>query len=113
MAGTLYEVVWDVVTKLDVYATALSAAKAGAGAAVGYFLKRLGGAFVKGENNKCVVHKCVRHTYKNGLCMQCYSNACTRVERGETDWEALLALGLCKMDASPFDDAYSKATEDH
>mgnify|MGYP001614484253 FL=1 len=113
MAGTLYETVLELVSKLDVYAAALSAAKAGAGAAAGFFLKKLGGMFVKGESNKCVVHKCRRPSYKNGLCMQCYSTACSRVERGETDWEALAALGLCKMDKSPFDDAYTRAMEDH
>lgn len=112
MAGTLYEIAVEMVLKLDVYAAALSAAKAGAGAAGGYFLKRLGGVFVSGTD-KCVIGKCVRHSYKMGLCMQCYSKAKSKVEREETDWDKLAQLGLCKIEGDPFDDAYSRAMEDN
>ncbi len=62
---------------------------------------------------RCLIKACMRTAGgKHGLCLVCYSRAKKKVDAGETTWEKLEELGLCKGQADPFDDAYTKAMED-
>lgn len=103
--------------QIDVWPLLLSSLKAGAVAAAGYILKRVWGKMVGAS--KCTTPKCYHsvsptvQTY--GLCVQCFNRAELKVELGETTWEKLAQMGLCiyPKQTDPFDDAYSKAMEDH
>lgn len=58
---------------------------------------------------KCLVSGCSRLENKRGLCLVCYSQAKRKVTAGQTTWEKLADLGLCKPETTPFDDAYTRA----
>lgn len=62
---------------------------------------------------KCFIKVCVRPAAMRGLCLVCYGKAKKKVESGETTWEQLEHLGLCKQESNPFDDAYNRAMEDN
>lgn len=78
---------------------------------VSIFLKRVKGAVM---NEVCMIPGCVRHTAHNcrGLCLICYGKAKKKVTDGQTTWEKLVKLKLCKEETDPFDDAYARAMED-
>lgn len=62
----------------------------------------------------CKIVGCMRQRSigKRGLCLVCYSAAKKKVESGHTTWKQLVEMGLCDSDSdSPFDDAYSRATD--
>lgn len=76
------------------------------------FLKRVKGVVM--ESQKCMIKTCVRQAAvdKRGLCLVCYGQAKKKVESGQTTWDTLVHLGLCKPESNnPFDDAYTQATE--
>ena len=63
----------------------------------------------------CLIPKCggVAGANLKGLCMSCYKAAKRTVESGETTWEKLAEMGLCKGKTTPFDDAYSRAAREN
>lgn len=44
----------------------------------------------------CCVPKCSRFAASRGMCQSCYVQARVRINRGDTTWAALEALGLAK-----------------
>ncbi len=87
---------------------------AGAVKAIGGFI--LKGVWDKMMNTVCMVPKCQRlgGVMTKGMCPVCYKQAKEKVTIGATTWEKLAEMGLCKLaeQNSPFNDAYSKATEE-
>lgn len=78
-----------------------------------FLLKRVG-VMNEETGTKCMIKNCSRHASAfRGLCLVCYGKAKKKVESGDTTWEKLEAMGLCKSNKDPFDDAYSKAMEEH
>lgn len=65
-------------------------------------------------NQTCLIKNCQRlaHSDRRGLCSVCYAKAKAKVDANQVTWERLAALGLCKVEVDPFDDAYSKAVRD-
>ncbi len=110
MAGML----WQMVENMDLTAAAISACKAGAGAAGGYILKKVWGKIVSEKKQQCMTKECTKTATKYGLCQECHAEAQQVVERGGT-WQQLADLGLCKLPTkeSPFNDAYTRAMEDN
>ena len=47
-------------------------------------------------DNVCLTETCIHPTRCRGLCNVCYSAACGVVSRGESSWNELMELGLCK-----------------
>lgn len=80
------------------------------------FLKSMKGKVMTTGNDLCMIKKCIRKaaigdaSYR-GLCLVCYGKAKAKVSSGETTWERLAEMGLCKHESNPFDDAYTKAME--
>lgn len=50
---------------------------------------------------------------KRGLCMSCYSKAKKAVESGQTTWDALEKMGLCRSYViDPFTAAFEQAKQE-
>ena len=128
MAWTLWETLLGMLTDLEPVKLVIAGVKAALGALGGYLLKRvwrlvMGGKDVDEDRNdglllgRCFIKTCLRLPSANpahrGLCLVCFSKAKKKVESGDTTWDKLAEMGLCKSGGvDPFDDAYSKAMED-
>lgn len=64
---------------------------------------------------KCLVPACKKMEAPDmkGLCVSCYSSAKKVVDAGNTTWEAIEALGLCRLKgkSDPFSDELKKRME--
>lgn len=74
------------------------------------FFKRAKGVVM---SERCMIPNCQRLAAlgKRGLCLVCFSRAKKKVDSGETTWERLAEMRLCKSESNPFDDAYTRAME--
>lgn len=61
------------------------------------------------ELKKCMIPNCGEKMMWKGLCNRCYGQAKYYIERGETTWSQLAAMGLCVTNSVPFKNAFEKA----
>ncbi len=72
-------------------------------------------ARVAKPQDKCLVPACKKLEAPDfkGLCVSCYASAKKVVDAGGTTWEAIAALGLCRLKTqdNPFLDELKKRSE--
>ena len=115
MGWILFDIIEIDVVKLA--PTVLKSAAGAVGGGVAGLLFRKVKGWIMLVSERCMVEGCgaaaAHEAVHRGLCLKCYSRAKKKVEAGETTWEELAALGMCRGEAvDPFDKQYQKAKQD-